>query len=524
MSFLRNLAEFFESIFMSSNPEVKKRQALRKIESELKGVRPSVYNNGMVTVNFAEAVRILYVNTKPIADLLSNTICSDDIKRNGRYEEQLLLTGFPSEIQDIIEGLEYENRKKGASEAPSQMRYFENEHRELEKVIKQMNTKEFVQIDHVIDVVRQIYDVCNFGYMTTLRIFDVSFSSMPNYKSNFQDIPADLLETALLDLYYVIADLEISNSVGMAILACAELQAGGDIGEGKKNSYLNCLRKIQTVRHQVFTNATLEKLIRLSKKNPEFVPPKATYRSNARQNYAKYLQEKFVVDQGRLKVEIQDETITAEVQSLFGDIQMENVRGYNKEMNYELKQSSSASFEWIVPVQVLKSFIKHYYINHIKPLLNDIVIEGFFGNPAYKSEFSTVVYAANDTMERIEKFESQFEHGGQYDEGLITGFIRDSHKDNGFALKLKELVDNANKEAKALIQTETTNLNHMYKLISEIIVESKKPSTESIGNLKVLMMSSRNRDNSEFMESKAEQWVKFLEIMKNYVIITSIEK
>ena len=62
------------------------------------------------------------------------------------------------------------------------------------------------------------------------------------------------------------------------------------------------------------------------------------------------------------------------------------------------------------------------------------------------------------------------------------------------------------------------------KKIKDILVESKKPSSEIIQNLKVLMISSRNRDNSDFMESQYGQWKVFLEIMKNYVIIGTIEK
>ena len=84
MSFLQSLTEFFQNIFMSSSPEVQKRQKLRKIEGELKEVRPVIYKNDLVQPNFAEALRIMYNNTKMIDDLLSNTICSSDIQRNNR--------------------------------------------------------------------------------------------------------------------------------------------------------------------------------------------------------------------------------------------------------------------------------------------------------------------------------------------------------------------------------------------------------------------------------------------------------
>lgn len=175
-------------------------------------------------------------------------------------------------------------------------------------------------------------------------------------------------------------------------------------------------------------------------------------------------------------------------------------------------------------MQLLKNFIRLYFLEHVKPLLNDIVIEGFFMNPTYKSEFSSVVFAINDAAERIEAFEAKFKRGAVFDEANITSLIRDSHKDSSFESTLKDMVDRVNKTAKEVIQNETTNVFQLYKKIKDILVESKKPSSEIIQNLKVLMISSRNRDNSDFMESQYGQWKVFLEIMKNYVIIGTIEK
>ena len=139
MSFFSEVIDFFESIFMASNPAVKKKQALKKIESELKNNRNGIFSNGMIEPNFAEVLRIMYQASKPILKILDNTICSDDITRNDRFEEQLLLTGFDDEAQQILESLEYENRKKGAREASNISRYFESERRQLEKVINLMN-------------------------------------------------------------------------------------------------------------------------------------------------------------------------------------------------------------------------------------------------------------------------------------------------------------------------------------------------------------------------------------------------
>ena len=134
------------------------------------------------------------------------------------------------------------------------------------------------------------------------------------------------------------------------------------------------------------------------------------------------------------------------------------------------------------------------------------------------------MFTCNDSLERINAFESKFTRGNEFDETNITSLIRDSHKDATFESTLKSLIDRINRQAKELIQTETTNVFQLYKKINDILIESKKPSSEVITNLKVLMISSRNRDNSDCMENQNGQWKVFLEVMKNYVIIGNIEK
>ena len=53
------------------------------------------------------------------------------------------------------------------------------------------------------------------------------------------------------------------------------------------------------------------------------------------------------------------------------------------------------------------------------------------------------------------------------------------------------------------------------------MADAKKPSGEIISNLKILMMSSRNREKTMFLEQKINNWKLFFDIMKNYVIINS---
>ena len=81
------------------------------------------------------------------------------------------------------------------------------------------------------------------------------------------------------------------------------------------------------------------------------------------------------------------------------------------------------------------------------------------------------------------------------------------------------MVNDINNEAHQALQEEVTNLVALYRQLGELLADAKKPSSEIISNLKVLMMSSRNRESTNFLESNYGNWQIFFEIMKNYVII-----
>lgn len=524
MSFLQSLTDFFISLFGASSPEAKKRQEIKKIESELKEIRPVIYKNDMVQPNFAEALRLLFENTAPIEEILNKTICTGDLQRNNRFIEQLLLTGFSPESQELIESFVYENQLKDAMASDSLAIYFDKKHKDLEVIIKQLNSPELLKIDNTINRLKQLHDIAKFSYVSALRLFDTSYNSLdPNYRPNFQPITPNLLEKSLLDLYYVCAEMELNTSMAKATLALFELLHNRPITENEKNRLILNFEKIQSILKKIITPEILTSLIRVAKTEKDYIPQKEKYTLSSRQKYAEYLEGRFIANENRLKIEIKDITINSEIKVLFPDIPIMTVHGYNEETNKLLQQNSAFSFNWIIPLSIIKTFITVYYNDNVKALLNDIVIEGFFNNPTYKSAFSSSVYSCNDSAERMEEFEKYFARGGQFDLALISSFIRDGHKDNDFVNKLKDLIETANTTAKQLIQTESTNFFDLYTKINDLLIDAKKPQADSISNLKMLMTSSRNRDGAALLEQQHGQWKIFLEIMKNYAIIGTVE-
>ena len=60
--------------------------------------------------------------------------------------------------------------------------------------------------------------------------------------------------------------------------------------------------------------------------------------------------------------------------------------------------------------------------------------------------------------------------------------------------------------------------------IDNILIDSKMAKPEQISNIKVLFMSSRNRDSADILEKDFSFWKNFIDIMRNYVIISKKDK
>lgn len=529
MSFVQALTDFFDILFRSNSPEVQKRIKLHKIENELRLHPSGIYKNNLLQPNFAEALRILYVNLLPISQILDNTVTSADVKRNRRFEQELLITGYSDEDKKMIDSLSFENRMKELVETPdaSEHKIFELQRHKLEKILGGLNAPQFAKMDDVISKLKQLADLCHFNFVTPLQIFDDNFAAHhmeEGYVPVFMPLPVSAFENILQDLYYLTADFSINMSVGNAILALNQLVHDKENDARTKKELLQNLRRISAVLKNPLDAKTLEKLVRLSKGDPNFVPQKASYSENICKNFGERLQSRFQSDELKIRNAIKDSYVKQELSELFPDGKLETLKGYNNETMEIIGTNSTSNFMWVVPMQILKGFLKVYYGENLRGLLNDIVVEGLFTNPAAKTNFAQMIYALNDSTNLISQFESDFEADGKYSIATITSYIDASRRDADFGKKLSMLVDEANIEAKDIIQKTSTLLYALSENLTDFLQDAKRSSSEIVSNLKSIMFSSRNRETTSMLELQFPLWKNFFEIIKNYVIIKKSKK
>ena len=523
MSLIQSITDFLDFLFRRSSPEVQKKQLMKKMEMEIKEYFPLICSNGMLQPNFGEAINILYRNSIPLDNLFSQTVSPNDMPRQHRFEAQLIMTAYPVDEQALLEALSFQNRKEEIiADYQNSDRIYIRQKQRLEKVLRDLNGPNFNKMDSDILNLRQFVDFCHYNYVPFLQIFDRNFEAEnPNYTPKYSEIPISKSLNLLEDLYYQISGLKITNATSDAVLALAKLRKNAELTPAEEKSYVSNLKKIHYIINKVISPEKIKCLIRLAKLDPNYEPALASYSGSPRQEFANMLQSKFDADEQRIKSDIQDEKITQDVGALFSGTPMEEIYAYNQQYNFLLQNDTALSFQWILPLRILKTFLKMYISPSVKTLLNDIVIEGFFNSPTYKTNFSQIVYSCIGAEADFEAFEKTFENSQPNSIAVMESYIRDSKKDKEFYKKLEKMVVTMNNQAHALLQNTVTNLNYLHKELGELLADAKKPSSEIISNLKVLVMSSRNRDNTILLEQQYANWKIFFDIMKNYVIINS---
>lgn len=525
MSLLQVITDFIESIFKKSSPEVQKKQLLKKLDLEIKTYNPIILKNGFLQPNLGEAIFALYRNTKPLDDLFASTVSSSNIPRQHRFEAQLILTGYSPDEQEKLDSLSFESRKNEVlSETNNPDRIYLRQRKLMETLLKELNSENFAKMDKDILMLRQFVDFCKLSFVPFLQTFDTNFIPADfTYKPTYSEFPISKAVNLLEDLYYQTADLKITTSLADQIIALAQLRRGDVLSESETKMYMGYLKKINFVLTKVIPSEKLKTLIRYAREDLNYEPSVCSYKGSPRQEFANMFQSTFDADEQRIKSEIQNDQISSDVALLFQNMNLESMFGYNAEADELLRSNTSLSFKWLLPMRIVKTFVKNFMTEGIKSLLNDLVIEGFFNNPSYKSDFSSKVYSAINAESKLQEFETYFGSDQPYSIAVMQGYIHDSKKDKDFYKKLEFMVDEVNDSAHKLMQEITSSLHSLSIDLDELLADAKKPSSEVITNLKTLMLSSRNRDNTNLLEEQFPSWNIYFEIMKNYVIINTNE-
>lgn len=533
MEFLNSLLSFFrdflESLFSSSSIEFKKKQQLKQIAANLKTIEPQLYRqDGFLLPAFPTALYQMFQFIVPISELLSSTIACADKRIAERNRDFLIEVALTNEQKELRKSFVYTERTKALiANTVSTELLIEEQGKHFGQFLKILESPTLKNQGVLIEKIFCLNDFCQFDFNGFFSNFDPAFKTHSGQTTTVDNPSFKPLEVAevipqMMDLHYLFSRLDISKPI---LDLLGELEAKKQNVELTTNITSRMERIFQALLYLIQKKISKENIlgiIRLVKNDPDFVPEQPSLVVNHIEEYKQRLTEFFHSDSRKLLKEQQSNEIQVLLNETFGNRALEKLTGYTDTTNQLLQEFTPFNLEWIKPLEIIKTFLVHYFMPHYRQFLHSIIVEGYFANRSLQSSFAASFSYCEYIPAKLREFEQLFEDNNSCSLKIMTGYLTELQKGMDFETPLRKMVENMNKHARDLVQKSVTQLSEVFNFSLIIIEDNKKPLPDYITNIRMLAGSTKNAESFSFLEKEQAVFRNFLEIMKKYAIVGTL--
>ena len=528
---ITSVKDFFEGLFFSSSPEYQKKRQLKNYAAELKKQNPPLYHTGKILLPaFGSLLYQLYHFLQPIKAILDKTVNSPDIRAAEKYQDIFFEAILSEEQIKQRRSFTFQARNLLLSKCKN---YQETEHKQQEQIhdfknfMRIFNTPAFKTREQELIKLFFLSDLCDFDYASFLNRFNNNLqlaagtpASIP--QDNFEEVYAVDVTKNLLDLQFIVRHVTITQTTINNVIFLA--QSLGNFTDEAGVKLEKTLRTVENILANQLKRTTIPIMLKLIKEDPNFEEKITVSESKPLQEYVDRTSENFQADSKRLLKITKETNITGLIEKCFGNVQLKPLDGYNDAVNDAIQNLSTISFDWVKPMQLLKAFTEMYFETHYKTFLKSLLIEGFFANKQVEGQYAAIYRSCEMMLGKIKGFEQLFKPKGQCNLVEIQGYIAEIEKGKDMKKQLQKIVEIANMQAKAVVQTGSKAYADLYAFTEHLLEDIKAPTPELITNIKALAVSSKNKESFARLEQDRHIFAMFLEIMKNYAVFGSIEK
>jgi hypothetical protein len=533
MGFLETLAtvirDFLESLFASSSPEMAKARQLRQLSADLKKIDPPMYRaDGFLLQPFAAALYQIYQKAAPVREILAATVLSPDRRVAEKYRDYLIELAFTPEQRKARAAATFAERSAALALQPAGAeRLIDEQGRQFGLFLKQLDSRNVQQVNVLLDRVCALGDFCAFNFNGFFANFDPAFKAHEGQDTtvgtpSFRFAPIADIVPALLDLYYVLAGLEISEPVIDVVSILDAKRNNEPLGDETRGRVAKNLNFLVTLLRDKLGTPLLLSILRVAKEDPAFKPERQATKTDFVAAYKTRLTDYFGGESVKLLKDREESDIRGLLSATFGSVALETTEGYNDATNSLVQEFTPFSLQWVRPLEIIKTFTVRYFEPHFRQVLRAIVVEGYFANRTFQSSISASYYFCEAVTAKLSEFEALFGDNQTCSVKILTGYLTEMEKGMDFEKPLRQMIDNMNGHAKALIQQSVDAYASVFNFCALIIGDNKKTVPEAITNIRTLTTSLKNADSYASLEKELGVFRNFLEIMKKYAIVGSL--
>ncbi len=526
---IRILQDFLESLFSSSSPEYRKKTELRHIQADLRAITPPIWRaDGALLPAFPTAILQVNAFLAYVREILDATVSAQDKRAAERFRELLFEAELPPEQGVARDHLTLAFRTQELAESKDvPERVVEDQGKRLAQYLKQLEGPQGKQAESKVLAVLALADFSHFNFNEFFSYFDPAFSSHIGQGTTVENPSFKTVEVAeiipsLLDLYYLMTDLRIGESLALSVATLDALRKKTGLSEELRAKSSRLFQAIGYLLEKRIPAATLLSIIRVAKDDPAYVPDHPQEKADFLEHYRARLTESFDGDSRKLLKDRQNSETRQRLREVFGEAELSELEGYNDSTNALVQEFTSLSLDWIEPLRILRTFTDRFFIPHFATIVRSVVVEGYFHNRTLQSTMSATYYYCELLPSKFSEFERLFAEGEPCSLKILTGYITELEKGMDFETPLRKMIENMNGFAKGLLQQTVMEYLELYKFCLMIVEDSKKSVPEVITNIRTLVTSVKNHDSFRALEQEIGVFRNFLEIMKKYAIVGSL--
>lgn len=527
------LKNFFASVFFPNSPATQRRKKLKSIYTHLKKSPNQFLSKDLfIQPEFVKTIFKIYLEVLPIKSVFEQSIMSKDVRVAKKFQDILLSSAFTNEQMQIYDSFAFNAREKdlqkdAASSIEVIQRRLKDQVNRFHGFLHNLNTPELKAMEQTIRKIHALYDFCSFDFYNFFSRFTeitehqlmeiVENGSIPQFSAVFAD---DVMQE-LLDFNFLLKYLCLEQDVIDAIETLHARVAGS--AENKFLFVMQQISALQTILEKELPKDTILNIIRYVKEEPDFEDTTEFKETPIISDFCERLEARFSADSKKLLLIFQESKIDTLITAAFGTQKFYTFSGYNEEVNAHLKKSTSLSFDWIRPMELLRTFTRQNFEANMKFFLKTVLVEGFFIENNFQKNLGAAFYYCENLSNTFEEFERLFADGEKCSAKTIISLLNEIDNGGNFEKQLEKIIEEANVLAKGIVQNAVEQYTALYATSSQLVADSKRHNAELISNIKVLFSSAKLRPLVAGFEHDIQILAKFLEIMKNYAVLVRLD-
>lgn len=527
------LKNFFASVFFPNSPATQRRKKLKSIYTHLKKSPNQFLSKDLfIQPEFVKTIFKIYLEVLPIKSVFEQSIMSKDVRVAKKFQDILLSSAFTNEQMQIYDSFAFNAREKdlqkdAASSIEVIQRRLKDQVNRFHGFLHNLNTPELKAMEQTIRKIHALYDFCSFDFYNFFSRFTeitehqlmeiVENGSIPQFSAVFAD---DVMQE-LLDFNFLLKYLCLEQDVIDAIETLHARIAGS--AENKFLFVMQQISALQTILEKELPKDTILNIIRYVKEEPDFEDITEFKETPIISDFCERLEARFSADSKKLLLIFQESKIDTLITAAFGTQKFYTFSGYNEEVNAHLKKSTSLSFDWIRPMELLRTFTRQNFEANMKLFLKTVLVEGFFIENNFQKNLGAAFYYCENLSNTFEEFERLFADGEKCSAKTIISLLNEIDNGGNFEKQLEKIIEEANVLAKGIVQNAVGQYTALYATSSQLVADAKRHNAELISNIKVLFSSAKLRPMVASFEYDIQTLAKFLEIMKNYAVLVRLD-